>query len=337
MDKKTFRGKRSSAVHYHQRFTGVSQQLSEIGSTEEQNSPAVSQFVLLCKTTKRDNQSQRSQAGATNSDNLRVKMAPEADTHIEIKTSRSPHSKGGNKGGSLPLYRKLLLAATMTGNETCVSFQQLYEVPLLQILGVPVALISLYPIVTGPVAMVMLAVLGYCSDKGSNHRQKKVGVVVLNTILTLCGVSLVIMANVMLLTSAGNTDDPVSLADKNVTFGPLENITVASSLITLPATTTIPTANMTSAEPLQTEAEEPGLFSLPTTAVLGVLGFCLMDVGYDANIGSTRSCMLACSPAADHTSIFVLALVMAAVGGCINCGLGLVDLSHALDFGSGEG
>lgn len=83
----------------------------------------------------------------------------------------------------------------------------------------------------------------------------------------------------------------------------------------------------------QQEDDDAGLLAM--TAILGLVGFSAMDIGYDINAAATRSCVLSCSPKTDHTSMLVLALVMAAAGGLINNVLGLVDLSHVFDFGGG--
>ena len=86
----------------------------------------------------------------------------------------------------------------------------------------------------------------------------------------------------------------------------------------------------------QQEDNDKGLTSMPTTALLGLVSFCAMDLGYDANTAASRSCVLSCSPKADHTSVLVLALVMAALGGLINNVFGIVDLRHVFDFGGAE-
>ncbi|KAL8569552.1 hypothetical protein ACOMHN_044690 [Nucella lapillus] len=48
-----------------------------------------------------------------------------------------------------------------------------------------------------------------------------------------------------------------------------------------------------------------------------------MDMGYDVNLGTSRACVLACSSSSNHRVLLVLALVMAALGGCVFNSLGL--------------
>nr|KAG5694221.1 hypothetical protein BaRGS_035325 [Batillaria attramentaria] len=75
---------------------------------------------------------------------------------------------------------------------------------------------------------------------------------------------------------------------------------------------------------------------LPLTAVMGIVGFALTEVGYDASSTSVKSLVVTCSPREAHTSVFVLGLLMAAVGGCLAGITGLTDLSSVLVNTAGE-
>ena len=274
-------------------------------------------------------------------------MPPDEGVKAAIKSDKHESGNSNNEDSSLPLHRKLLLNAAMMGNEMCVAFQQLYEVPLLQILGVPVTYVSLYPIVTGPTAMLLMSLQGYFGDRGPHHRQKKIAILTCNCAVVLFGIAVLVCANLLLLSNHKKKNAtlvpeylynhslqmPTSVTQTLIT--PAENSSVIMPLErNLDIAVSSYDENVSIAVPQeQQEDDDAGLLAM--TAILGLVGFSAMDIGYDINTAATRSCVLSCSPKTDHTSMLVLALVMAAAGGLINNVFWLVDLSHLFDFGSG--
>ncbi|XP_076441992.1 uncharacterized protein LOC143281004 isoform X2 [Babylonia areolata] len=251
-----------------------------------------------------------------------------------------------NRDGSLPFYRKVLLAAAMTGNEICVSFQQLYQVPLLQIQGVPVTYVSLYPIVAGPVALLLLNLSGCLSDRGSNHQKRKAIVVALIAAITMLGIVVVVVANSKLLSAdqcTGSTNETTCFdesdspgrrdADNQSHF----TFTNESFLTSddFPAMVTAVTDH--SAARRDSSLDDEDALSVPVTALLGLSGFALMDIGYDVNQASIRTSVLASSSQSDHSVLLLLSLALAAFGGCITNTLGLLDLSQLFGWGAEDG
>lgn len=64
-------------------------------------------------------------------------------------------------------------------------------------------------------------------------------------------------------------------------------------------------------------------------AGLGMLGFVLTGIGVTCTHSCITSWVLACSPRAEHTSVLMLSLVMASLGGVSTAALGMVDLGSA--------
>ena len=230
----------------------------------------------------------------------------------------------------------------MMGNELCVAFNQLYEVSLLQILGVPTTYVSLFPVVSGPVTVLLLILLGHYSDRGSRHRQRKIAVNVFASVILATAVAVLITADLLLLSQ--DDSRPIERNDnivKNFSSSTVAQVfdqQADSSRATDSANSSHYDDISLKENSTDTGFSENGedLRSMPLTAVLGIVGFCLMDMGYDVSLAAARACVLACSPRDDHTSILVLSLVMAAVGGCVNHGLGLVDLPQAFGFDTGN-
>ncbi|KAL8564554.1 hypothetical protein ACOMHN_003312 [Nucella lapillus] len=255
------------------------------------------------------------------------------------EVSNSASGRGGHY--TMPLYRKLLLSAMLTGNDAAVSFEQLYQVPLLQVLGVPITYVSFTAIVSGPLAMMLMNVLGYLSDKGQHHRQKKVAMVVFNSFLILTGLVILIWANVLMVYGKATGMNDTVVRDNlltevfhennpsvNLSFNP-ENLSFTENAGNLRLRENPTTKLLRECR----KEDEFNFLSMPTTALLGLLAFCLLDTGYDLNTAATRTCVLACSSRQEHTPLLVMALVMAGAGGCITTLLGTVDTSAILNWG----
>ena len=68
-----------------------------------------------------------------------------------------------------------------------------------------------------------------------------------------------------------------------------------------------------------------------------MLGFVLMDIGFDAMNAFVRTFMLACSPRQEHAALLVLGPVMASAGGVSTVAIGVADLSPLLGLSYIEG
>lgn len=234
------------------------------------------------------------------------------------KSQELADSESSSGHPTMPLYRKLLLTALLTGNDISVSFEQLYQVSLLQILGVPVTYVSFTPVVSGPLAMILVSLQGYLGDKGLYHKQRKVAMVVFNAFIILSGLIILIGANLMMMSEIATTDKNFKVIEDDSQTN-TTSFTVLNSRQEGNRTMSL------------TEEGAPAAVSM--TAILGLLGFCIVDVGYDMNIAATRSCILSCSSRQEHTPLLVMALVMAGAGGCITTLLGTLDLSAVLGLG----
>ncbi|KAK7507944.1 hypothetical protein BaRGS_00000909, partial [Batillaria attramentaria] len=197
------------------------------------------------------------------------------DTSASSGTAtRQDHAQDvkGKSGPRLNLRDKLTLVATFLGNESSISYEQLYLVPVLQTLGMPLRLSSLTGLVSGVLGVVILPILGWLSDRGSNPNRRKRNGVLASTSIMLLGISVVIVASVL------------------------------------------------------------HLQKVPVTAGFAMLGFVVYEFGIDNANSFSRSWILACSSRCEHTSLLVLGLVMAAVGGISTAALARVDFLSLLNL-----
>ncbi|KAK7506863.1 hypothetical protein BaRGS_00001714 [Batillaria attramentaria] len=117
------------------------------------------------------------------------------------KETNSGKGVFGTGEGRMLLLQKLLLNAQMIGSEANTNIGQLYTVPNLQLLGMPLKLVSLSAVVAGPAGALLTPLLGWISDRGSNPNRRKMLNVMFCSALLVSGVLCIIMANVLHLQS----------------------------------------------------------------------------------------------------------------------------------------
>ncbi|KAK7497690.1 hypothetical protein BaRGS_00011085 [Batillaria attramentaria] len=204
----------------------------------------------------------------------------------------------------------------------------------------PLRLVPIIGFVSGVMGVVLVPVFGWLSDKGPNPNRRKRNGVLVATSLVLLGIAVVIAASVLHLQSPdvlsklgdnssflGNTSTSLSMeAASGKTAVNVSEVTASSTIFQSFGKTGV---NFTQAG--RSTSDEKGIKrKLPVTAGLAMLGFIVFEIGYD-NINSvSRAWILACSPRSEHTSLLVLGLVMAAVGGISTAALARVDFPSLL-------
>ncbi|KAK7497696.1 hypothetical protein BaRGS_00011091 [Batillaria attramentaria] len=242
------------------------------------------------------------------------------------------------KDRQLNLTQKLTLVAGLLGTEASISYEQLYLVPVLQTLGMPLKLVSLTGFVSGLLGIAVLPVVGWLSDRGSSpQRRKQVGVLMSVSVMFLGLASVVLVSNLHLrsLALVDGPSNSSSVPRNTSRFTAMEVLSCDGNR----------TTNLSSLKEISdgvhmfdrqsmntTNGADSGLnipdgerSGLPFTAGFAMLGYIVYECGYDNANSFTRAWILSCSPRSEHTSLLVLGLVMAAVGGISTAALGRVD------------
>ncbi|KAK7506813.1 hypothetical protein BaRGS_00001664 [Batillaria attramentaria] len=224
-------------------------------------------------------------------------------------------------GGGMSVVQKLLLNAQLLGNEANTNFEQLYTVPNLQLLGMPLKLVSLTAVVAGPVGTLLMPLLGWLSDKGSNPNRRKMMTVILCMALLVSGVFCVVLANVLHLQSRSN---PIPAAkDATDLKGRESNTSPRYS------------SKIQTAYQRHWNVTADGKTGPPFAAQIGLLAFVLLDVGFDLTNAFVKAWVLTCSPRAEHTSVLMMGTAIGSVGGLVTSTLAVVDFDVSL-FGLGD-
>ncbi|KAK7507007.1 hypothetical protein BaRGS_00001858 [Batillaria attramentaria] len=240
------------------------------------------------------------------------------------ETSDSGEKGRGNGEVGMSLLQKLLLNAQLMGNEANTNFAQIYTVPNLQLLGMPLQLVSLTAVVAGPAGTLLTPLLGWISDRGSNPNRRKMLNVMFCSVLLLSGVVCVVSANVLHLQSLSETIN-------NTKVDP-DTIRDTDNIIWL--TLTNESEKRIGMYKTVSQTNETGT---PVKAWIGLLGNLILDISFEVHGAFVKSWVLTCSPQPEHTSVLELGTVVSSAGGLLISGIATIDLEGACLWCSAEG
>ncbi|GFO21130.1 sucrose transport protein [Plakobranchus ocellatus] len=126
----------------------------------------------------------------------------------------------------------------------------------------------------------------------------------------------------------------------NQTFAPARD----DSRLSYPQTTPGPSATeerwTTTAQQFQEDLRDQGKGGykeegIPFYAYIAMVGYCMLDCGYDSSNCFLKTFVLHCTPPEHHVSIIVKSIMVSSVGGVLVSILGSVDLGETLTAGTG--
>ncbi|XP_059149653.1 uncharacterized protein LOC131936610 [Physella acuta] len=182
----------------------------------------------------------------------------------------------------------------------------------MQYLYVPISLISVSGIVCGATSMITLPTLSVLMDRGSNPKKRKLFAISLGMIVFLCGLSLLIICGFIKLALFNKLS---SSANSNQTLPPTDVIST---------TDPVPFLNVTSSDAVD-------YAHLPVTVFLSILGFTMLDIGFDLSVSITRALIVDITPPSQQTRLLITATVAQAIAGTIFSMIGCFDMPHILE------
>ncbi|KAL8611000.1 hypothetical protein ACOMHN_042616 [Nucella lapillus] len=215
---------------------------------------------------------------------------------------------------------------------------QLNVLPVLQLLGMPLFLSSLVPLVSGPLSVLLLSFMGWLTDRGSNPQCRKIAVTILVSGILMLGMVCVLAANMIHLNQLYENVDVCTNASSVVVTTPVysdcENNTGSSIVVgTEGGLGQFGKKNESRfQEILVTEScgNDKTFFMVPFKAMLAMLGFVLIDVGFDGTSSFTKVYIATCSPVSERASALVVGMIMASAGGLFMSLLGMADMTSFL-------
>lgn len=248
------------------------------------------------------------------------------------------------RGKCAQLVKSFLLVTHMVGVEACVAFEVILMIANIQTLGVPIKFSSLPGTVAAAFGIVLIPTLGFIMDKWATSRPAKAKILILTTSLQLTGTFLIFIGNTVKLLYHDN-QTPSNTTWWNVTI-PNNTDWTNSSVFTSIGTTlaevdftgTSPTINLSAilttrfdgiATDLPAEKE-----SIQYFAILAMVGYAMIDCGYDSSNCFLKTFALSSSPPEDHSNIIVRSILISSMGGCLVAVLGSVGLGDLLTVGT---
>lgn len=212
----------------------------------------------------------------------------------------------------------------------------------------PLSLVSLTSLFSGPTAFLLIPLFGWYVDRGSNPTRRQSWVLVFSAGVLVFGLCVVMVANLYQLryvTPSGfdsnqtftaivtsetpSTENYASRTTSPTSYGNISNVSFQPAALSHSSRLTSVTVS-TSGSQLEDDVAE----GVPVMAGIGMLGYVLIDVGYDCAISNVKTWMLMCSPSADSTPTLVAGLMMMSMGGMLSSALGMVNLASVVGLWS---
>ncbi|XP_076449169.1 membrane-associated transporter protein-like [Babylonia areolata] len=236
------------------------------------------------------------------------------------------------------MRRRVQLCLVMFVVEGLISFEEIFMLPVLQRVDVPLVLVSLPGTISGAIGVFIIPLLGWASDRPacctccSKHCGQKRPFALFTLTLIAAGLGLLIFVTSSSLYDGDNKDGGIfnnssrSQVLSETAVSP-HSSTHANSWLTNNASTIMVAPETNQSQ--ETTDGSTGFISTTSLSVtaMGVVSFVLLEYGYDSSYSTVRAYMITVTPASQHDDIFILGTLVGAVGGFLTSLLGFVDLA----------
>ncbi|XP_059151778.1 solute carrier family 45 member 3-like [Physella acuta] len=199
--------------------------------------------------------------------------------------------------------------AAMIGIEACVTLEVILVIANVQTLGVPVRYASIPCTVGASCSLLFIPTLGYVMDRWAKSKTSKAKILVFTTSIQMIGTSLIFTANTV----------------KLLLYDDGHNATIANE--TNPSTTT-------QGFPVEPSITSPDIENINFYAIIAMVGYSLVDCGYDSSCCFSKTFFLASTPKEEQSSIIVQSSFVSSLGGGLIAILGSIGLGTRLTAGT---
>ncbi|GFO02180.1 proton-associated sugar transporter a [Plakobranchus ocellatus] len=221
----------------------------------------------------------------------------------------------------------LMLVSPLFGIEMSMSFEQVYEILVLQFLGVPLELVSVNGIIAGCLGTLLLPALGVWTDGGNNPRKRKLLTLIVGLCVFLSGPLLLSSASLIKIHRMNKFSRLIHNCSKENLHG-LSNYSVNDFGGEIVDTLILNNHTSASDRPFSIETKESILYNQSVTGIvlISILGFMGLDLGFDLIVSLSRASILESVPKCQHKFVLSLATIVQSLAG-FSCSLiGCFDL-----------
>lgn len=194
----------------------------------------------------------------------------------------------------------------------------------------PLNLVSVTSLVSGPTATLLIPLIGWISDRGATPHTRKAVAVLGTAAIRLVGIATVILANLLMMTThtgsaPTTTNHTVGSGTGNFSTTSRDwDATAENTSTVVDWASTGSGVNDVSISELAATGSQ--LDVIPLVAWLSMLGFVLIDIGVDSNSAAVKIYAVASAPRSQQTSVLVTGVLLAALGGMATASTGMIDL-----------
>uniref|UniRef100_A0A0B7BD06 Uncharacterized protein n=1 Tax=Arion vulgaris TaxID=1028688 RepID=A0A0B7BD06_9EUPU len=273
---------------------------------------------------------------ASMSESMQVSIAIQRQEDLLLGTHLSQQQQQQQQKG-FGYCKQILLVMAVCGMEMCMTFEQIYQILILQYLGVPLYLVSLNGVICGLTSMALIPVIGFVTDGGSNPKRRKMASLFVGMAMFQIGLLLLLISGLIkiqdlkyiqqLLGTSSTLSTPITGTVSSVTNQYTDDLYANNSN----GNSSVNVWNNTNLTVTANDDYKARFESgLPLTGYLSICGFAFVDIGYDSTMAVSRAYILESMPKFQHVKILVMATIVQASSGTLLSLLGVLDISDAL-------
>ncbi|CAL1535428.1 unnamed protein product [Lymnaea stagnalis] len=244
--------------------------------------------------------------------------------------------------------RKCLLVANTVGIDACAVFEMLLMIANIQTLGVPIRFASLPGTVAAILAAFLIPTIGLLLSRSTLSKRANGIIVFATSCLQIFGTLLVFTANTVKLLYYDHPPGHVTYLQSrkadNRTYLSLGMSTTSSltpNLLFNNSSSVYGVTSLTYGDNMTGNSSYVLSHGAPTVppdirfyAILAMIGFALIDAGYDTSTCFLKTFAVALTPPKEHSNIIFMSIVISSIGGCLIAVLGSVGLGKMLTAGT---
>ncbi|CAG5129791.1 unnamed protein product, partial [Candidula unifasciata] len=236
-------------------------------------------------------------------------------------------------------FKHCLLVIESVGLETSVTLEVIFMIANIQTLGVPIRYSSLPGTISAAMGIVLIPTMGFVMDRCAKSKSAKALILIGTSCLEIMGSMLIFIGNAIKLAYYDDSGIDISSTvfytpgvtypwnNVNTSITPtLNDYLLEHNFSNFQTYFTTPSVSLS----VSSSGEE----TIRYFAVLAMIGYCLLDCGYDSSNCFLKTFALASTKPRYHSGIIVKSVFVSSFGGCLIAILGSIGLGRLLVAGT---